>query len=333
MTPDRIDAFVTRLPKCELHLHFEGAVPMELVHRWCMPPIPKRPEWREHDHRYESFATDFSEVMRLTWGGTCNSLERLDEASSLIYKNLFEQNVRYLEMSFGIGAYPYAASETLEAFKSNVPDGMTVRIIGGLSRDRDIGMICEAGEKYVQDDRLDGFDVHGKEAVGDPADFLDLYEAARARGLILKAHAGELSGPESVEQALDTLNVKRIQHGVRGIESDSLMQRYIDEDITLDLCPWSNVKLGIYPDLETHPVADLHRAGVRVTVNTDDPTPFGQTITDEYRWLMSERQMSVGEVGAIAKNGFEVARMPDDVRTTSTIEIDTLVAEYEEAKP
>lgn len=328
MTPDRITEFVAQLPKCELHLHFEGAVPIVFVHRWSKEFIPSRPPWREHDYRYESFALDFREVMRVTWRDVCTSLERIDEASTRIYEDLFVRNVRYLEMSFGIGAYPYPVSETLAAFKSGVPQGMTVRIIGGLSRDRDTPFILKAGAETIKADALDGIDLHGNERVGNPGVFRGLYESAQSRGLIIKAHAGEFGGPDSIEEVMDALQVKRIQHGVRGIESDRLIQRYIDEDITLDTCPWSNVKLGVYPDLKTHPVADLHRAGVRVTVNTDDPTPFGQTISDEYGWLMSEREMRVEEVGAIAKNGFEIARMPDDARAAAVTEIDRLVAEY-----
>ena len=303
---------------------------MDLVRRWCSDTVPDRPEWRETDYRYTSFSEDFTEAMGATWRGTCTTLERLDTISSAIYDGLLAQNVRYLEMSFGIGAYPYPVDETLAAFKSGVPDGMCVRIIGALHRSIDAGRIGSAGAEYITADALDGVDIHGNEQKGDPRAFSHLFDAARERGLILKAHAGELRGPESVEEILSVLNVKRIQHGVRGVESDELVRRYVDEDITLDLCPWSNVKLQVYPDLKTHPVADLHRAGVRVTVNTDDPTMFGQTITDEYGWLISERGMSVSEAGAIAKNGYEVGRMPEQMKQNSAAEIDALVAEYSE---
>ena len=302
---------------------------MELVRRWCREPIPERPAWREHNYRYRSFATDFGEVMRLTWRSTCDTPEKLNEASSMIYRQLLDQNVRYLEMSFGLGAYPEPASEILSAFKANVPEGMTVKIIGGISRDRDTPAILKCAHEYLDAGGMDGIDLHGNETVGDLAEFVAAYVAASERGMICKAHAGELCGPESVEQVLDTLKVKRVQHGVRGIESEDLVKRFCDDDITLDLCPWSNVKLGVYPDLQSHPVAELHRKGVRVTVNTDDPTPFGQTLTDEYTWLVTECRITVSEVGAIAKNGFEVADMPDEAKRKSAAEIDQLVSEFE----
>jgi len=327
----RIRSFAKWLPKCEVHLHFEGAVPVELAREWAPEPIPSPASWEAQDYRFESFTGDFSQVMQLTWKDTCTSLERLDIISSRIFEGLDRQNVRYVEMSFGIGAYPYPAGETLAAFKSGVPDGMTVRIIGALSRDRDIPVIREAAHGYISCDDLDGVDIHGNEMVGDPMSFVDFYDVARERDLILKAHAGEMRGPESIEEMLDKLSVKRIEHGVRAIESDEMVQRLIDEEVTLGLCPWSNVKLGFYPDLETHPVADLHRAGVSVTINTDDPTPFCHTITDEYAWLISERSMSVQEVGEIARNGFAIGRMDEDVRRRSIEEIDQLVSEYAEA--
>jgi adenosine deaminase len=303
---------------------------MELVRSWSPEPIPEQPEWQATAYRYESFTEDFMKVMALTWRYTCNSLERLDEASALIYHKLFEQNVRYLEMSFAVGAYPYEASETLSAFKSNIPKGMAVRIIAGISRDRDRDTILEASREFVGADALDGVDLHGNETVGDPRSFVDLYETARSRGLILKAHAGELCGSESVEQVLDVLRVDRVEHGVRAIESVDLVRRCADEGITFDVCPWSNVKLGVFPDLKTHPVADLHRSGVNVTVSTDDPTPFGQTLTDEFCWLISESSMTVQEVGEIARNGFRVADLPAEARNKALIQIDQLVAEYDD---
>ena len=229
---------------------------MDLVRNWCTEQIPARPEWQDRAYRYESFAEDFMKVMVLTWRGTCNSLDRLDEASTLIYRKLFEQNVRYLEMSFGAGAYPYEASETLSAFKSNIPEGVTVKIIAGVSRDRDTEAILEVSRGYVESDALDGVDLHGNETVGDPRSFVDLYETARSRGLILKAHAGELCGPESVEQVLDVLRVDRVEHGVRAIESEDLVRRCADEGVTFDVCPWSNVKLGVFPDLKM-PISSL----------------------------------------------------------------------------
>ena len=328
MTQEKIREFARRLPKCELHLHFEGAVPMELVRRWSTEPIPERPVWREHDYRYNFFA-DFGEVMRLTWRETCDTPDKLNEASSLIYRQLLDQNVRYLEMSFGVGAYPEQSSEILAAFKADILEGMTVKIIGGISRDRDTPAILKSAYEYLDVGGMDGIDLHGNETVGDLAEFVAVYEAANERGMICKAHAGELRGPESVEQVLDTLKVKRVQHGVRGIESEDLVKRYHDDAVTLDLCPWSNVKLGVYPDLRSHPVADLYRQGVRVTINTDDPTPFGQTLTDEYTWLVTECGMTTSEVGAIAKNGFEVADMPDESKRKSVEEIDQLVTEFE----
>ncbi|HCK10330.1 MAG TPA: hypothetical protein DHW45_10680 [Candidatus Latescibacteria bacterium] len=331
MSPVDIDSFVTALPKCEVHLHFEGAVPMRLVQEWCTEELPEAPPWRRRDYRYGSFATEFSEVMRVTWRGTCDTLERLDVASTEIYRDLAAQNVLYLEMSIGIGAYPYPPAETLAAFKNGIPDGLTVRIIGGLSRDRDFKLIHDAGTAYAACGALNGLDLHGLESEGDPRMFLDLYEMGRERGLILKAHAGEMSGPDSIVSILDSLNVKRIEHGVRGIESDALVQRYIDEDITLDLCPWSNVKLGVYPDLKCHPVRDLHRRGVRVTVNTDDPTPFGQTLTEEYSWLLTECGLSVEEVGAIAKNGFVIADLDERAKGQAIRKIDALVSKYAKA--
>ena len=325
---DTLDAFVQALPKCEVHLHLEGAVPLDLAREWSSEPVPKDPEWLDPGHRYSSFK-DFIHVLNLTWRGHLNTLERIQQAATEIFRQLNAQNVRYVEMSFGVGAYTFPVVETVAALKAGAPDGMTVRIIAGLSRDRDTAYILKIGEEAVWADNVDGVDLHGDERVGDPRDFLGLYQEARSRGMITKAHAGEFGGPTSVIQALDLQRVNRLQHGVGASNDQGLIQRFLDEGVTLDMCPWSNVKLGVIEQLGGHPLPMFHRAGVRVTVSTDDPTLFGQRLTDEYRWLHTEMGLSYGEIGQIAANAFLNAKMDDGERDTCLSEIASVVEAYE----
>lgn len=324
----RLDAFIQALPKCEVHLHLEGAVPLHLARAWSDESIPDTPEWWDSEHRYESFS-EFIHVLNLTWRGHLNTLGRLEETASEIWSGLVEQNVRYVEMSFGVGAYTFPVVETVAALKSAVPDGLTVRIIAGLSRDRDTPNILKVGEEAIWADNVDGIDLHGNEREGDPRDFLGLYQEARSREMITKAHAGEFGGAASVVEMLDLLCVDRIQHGVGAAKDRALVQRFLDEGVTLDVCPWSNVKLGVTDKLAGHPLPALHRAGVRVTVSTDDPTLFGQTLSDEYRWLYSEMGMSFEEIGQIAANPFLNARMDQAERNACLTEIATVVESYE----
>ena len=325
---ERLTSFIQALPKCEVHLHLEGAVPLNLARAWSDAPISDPPEWFDPAHRYTSFP-EFIQVLNLTWRGRLDSLERLEKAATEIWRGLVAQNVRYVEMSFGVGAYTFPVVETVAALKAGTPDGLTVRIIAGVSRDRDTPYILKIGREAVWADNVDGIDLHGDEREGDPRDFLGLYQEARSRGMITKAHAGEFGGASSVVEVLDLLRVKRIQHGVGAANDRSLVQRFLDEDVTLDMCPWSNVKLGVTDSLRRHPLPALHRAGVRVTVSTDDPTLFGQTLSDEYRSLHTGMGLSFEEIGQIAANAFLNAKMDEVKRDACLNEIASIVESYE----
>jgi len=130
--------------------------------------------------------------------------------------------------------------------------------------------------------RVTGFGMAGDERFGQPADYARAFAIAGDAGLGLTVHAGELAGPESVRDALDHLPITRIGHGVRAAEDSDLLRRLADEAITLELCPGSNIALGLYPDRQSHPLRRLVEAGVAVTLNSDDPPFFHTTIGAEY---------------------------------------------------
>ena len=130
--------------------------------------------------------------------------------------------------------------------------------------------------------RLTGFGMGGDEQFGRPKDFLHAFDMAREAGYQLTSHAGELVGPHSVFDSLEYLKVERIGHGVRAIEDTLVVQRLIDENITLEVNPGSNIFLGIYDSLNLHPIQRLREMGVQVTVSTDDPPFFKTDMTKEY---------------------------------------------------
>ena len=127
-----------------------------------------------------------------------------------------------------------------------------------------------------------GFGLAGDEAHAHKADFARAFAMAKDAGLRLTAHAGEVTGPHSVRDALDHLQVERIGHGVRSIEDPALVDRLVAEGIVLEVCPGSNVALGFYPDLASHPVRALIDRGVAVTLSSDDPPFFDTNVRREY---------------------------------------------------
>jgi len=154
-----------------------------------------------------------------------------------------------------------------------------------------------------------GFDLAGPEATYPAPPHAAAFRAARDVGLGLTAHAGEVPGTQRVREALD-LGVVRIAHGVTAAEDEELMRLLRMRDVTLDLCPTSNVQAGIVPELRAHPLARLHRAGVSVTISTDDRTLTGTTLSDEMARISAALRLDPPELAAIALNGFRRAFAP-----------------------
>lgn len=154
-----------------------------------------------------------------------------------------------------------------------------------------------------------GFDIAGPEDAWPAPPHAAAFDAAREGGLALTAHAGEVPGAARVREVLD-FGVARVAHGATAIDDADLLQLLRARDVTLDLCPTSNVQAGLYPAVSSHPIAALHRAGVSVTLSTDERTVTGTTLTDEYARTADEVGLSPDELAAIALNGFQRAFAP-----------------------
>jgi len=148
-----------------------------------------------------------------------------------------------------------------------------------------------------------GFDLAGREAEYPAPPHAAAFVAAAAGGLALTTHAGEVPGPQRIREALD-LGVGRIAHGVTTADDPDLVALVRERDVTLDLCPTSNVQAGIVADLASHPLAALHRAGVSVTISTDDRTVSATTLTDELARIATAQRLTRKELASIAVNAF-----------------------------
>lgn len=152
-----------------------------------------------------------------------------------------------------------------------------------------------------------GFGMGGDERMHQMADFAPAFDIARGAGLQLTTHAGEICGPQSVIDALDHLKPVRIGHGVRSIESPDLVKRLTDEEITLEVCPGSNIALGIYPSYDAHPFETLRQAGCKVTLAVDDPPFFDTKIEQEYAQVSNAFDLNHKVQMEISKTAIEAA--------------------------
>lgn len=318
--------FIHRLPKTETHLHIEGALPYELLQR-INPGKFREPQacWAP-DFKWNCFE-DFEAHLidhAIQW---FTSPEHYHEAAQLIFRQHLAQNVRYVETSFHAGMIEFLGipgPEILHAIRSAVPGGLEVRVFMGMSRNCYNETLAPVLEDCVTWDGLAGVDLHGVEYLPLESWTPKLWEKARAHGLETKAHAGEFGSAANVREAIEVLGTRRIQHGIRAIEDDTVVDLAIQTGTTFDVCPISNVKLDVIDRLEDHPIRKFFDRGLRCTISTDDPFSFGNKVEDEYAALSAGLGFTNDELKQIAKNGFEVALVDDATRAKWVAEVDAL---------
>lgn len=164
-----------------------------------------------------------------------------------------------------------------------------------------------------------------------PEPFVEGFALAREAGLISAPHAGELAGPASVVGALDALGARRIAHGVRAVEDPALVRRLAGEGVTLDVCPTSNVMLSVVPDLDSHPLRRLLEAGVRCTLNGDDPLLFGPGLLEEYALVRDRMGLTDEQLAFLARCSVEDSGAPPELVDRARAGIDAWLASEETA--
>ena len=320
--------FIQALPKTETHLHLEGALPYELLTAMDPEQWPPDPKFRARGYRYASFP-EFERLLldhALPW---FTSAERYHEAAKMIFAKHVAQNVRYVETSFHLPVTQFikvSGPDIIAAIRAAVPQGLEVRIFAGMLRSDIGGDLQPTIDKLHTWDELAGVDLHGDEAMPTHPDTAKVWARIRAAGKVTKCHAGEFDGPGRVQEAIEQLGVQRIQHGIRAIEDPAVVKLAADKGVTFDVCPISNVGLKVVPSMKEHPIRRLMVAGVRCTVSTDDPLCFANTLNEEYQTLVDELTFTKAELAQLARNGWEVADVPADVRKSMLKEIEGIVA-------
>ena len=322
----KIQSFLQALPKAELHLHLEGALPWAMV-QTQHSHMPNAPAWWSETFRFADF-TDFLAAIGSCYREVLVSTEQYAYAAQTLCNQLASQNVRYVEISFSTDhalSMGLSLDEVVATIKSAAVGQMVVRVFGGINRNVAYTLNDPLIKAMLNTPLLDGFDLHGDERLNTPKPYAEIYAQAQAAGLMTRAHAGEIVGPQSVRDALDFLGVKRIEHGTTAIYDQVLVERLAEEQITLDLCLTSNLKLGVVPKLTAHPICEFHRRGIPVTVNTDDPTIFGCSLTEELQLLVDKLGFSLADVAQMQRNAFHVANMPQTAKAAVLAEIDALL--------
>ncbi len=171
-----------------------------------------------------------------------------------------------------------------------------------------------------------GFGLSNDERRGEALAFAKAFEIADRAGLISAPHAGELVGPDSVWSCLDGLGARRIGHGVRSIEDPRLVAHLAEAGITCEVCPTSNVALGVHPDLEAVPLRKLYEAGVPIALGADDPLLFGTRLLDQYEAARHAHGFDDVALAELARMSIRASAAPDDVRQQLLADVDVWLA-------
>lgn len=298
------------LPKVELHVHLEGAIPLpalaELAHKYDEREASDLEALRER-FRFRDFA-HFIDVW--VWkNGLLRELDDFAFVAEAVARDLRAQHVLYAEAFYSPPDFAkrgLGASGITEAVREGFDrvDGIELRLVADLVRDFGPVRAARALEEIAEARSFGviGIGIGGSEHEFPPEPFAEVFERARELGFRTSAHAGEAAGPGSVRGAVEVLRVDRVGHATRAAEDHRLVAELEARRIPLEMCPISNVRTRVVSDLAHHPVRDFFDRGLLVTVNTDDPAMFQTSLAQEYRELVRVHGFTFEEIRKLVEN-------------------------------
>jgi aminodeoxyfutalosine deaminase len=314
------------MPKAEIHLHLEGAIDLDTI-VWLRR---QRGERDDSDLRLRLAGLyahrDFLHFLQ-NYRALCAELRRPQYFAAVVAAlsaRLARDHVRFAEVmcspmiftrqGMPIGEIMDAVGEA--ARRGEEEHGVVLRFLFDGVRQWGIEAFEELVNMAVdcRDAGVIGVGIGGDERSLPTAAFGAAMQEARRLGLHTVIHAGEFDGPRSVWEAIDELGVERVGHGIRAIEDDHLVKTLARRGIPLECCPTSNVRTGVVESWDDHPIARLHAAGVRVTVNSDDPALFDTSLSEEWRLLESRLGLSRRDVVQIGLQTIEAAFLEPEAR-------------------
>ncbi|WP_287432888.1 adenosine deaminase [Maritimibacter sp.] len=332
--PEELADAIKRMPKVELHHHIEGAAPPAFVRGMAAEKGLNISNIFDERGAYDY--ADFLQFLDVYEQATkpLTSPEDYGRLTVAVLEEAAKDNVIYLETfispAFCGGGDVAAWKEYLHAIREAAATVPEVTLRGIITAVRHFGpdeakraAICA---QETVGSFITGFGMGGDENAGTFRDFTYAYDAAREAGLRLTTHAGEWGGPKVVREAIEVLKVERIGHGVRSIEDPKLVDYLAASGVVLEVCPQSNVALGVYPSTKAHPIQKLRKAGVTVTVSTDDPPFFHTTMTREFEELALAFGWDVDDFRALGITAADAAFCDKATRAALKSKLEKFVA-------
>jgi adenine deaminase len=315
------------LPTAELHLHLEGTLEPGTIFRLAERNRIRLPyaDVDELAARYDF--TDLQSFLDLYYTNmavlrTAEDFFEMTEAylaraaaAGVCHAEVFLDPQAHLARGIPLGPIMEGVSAALES--AGPRHGMSTGLIIAMLRDHSAESAMQTLDAVLAlGTPIIGIGLDSAETGNPPSKFTDVFAKARAAGLHLVAHAGEEGPPEYIWQALDLLQVERIDHGVRCLEDEALVSRLASERIPLTVCPLSNVRLKVVENMMAHSLPEMMRRGLLVTVNSDDPAYFGGYLDDNFAALEGALGLTGEEAATLARNSINASFL-DDARKAS----------------
>ncbi|HLB15910.1 MAG TPA: adenosine deaminase [Burkholderiales bacterium] len=315
-------ALVDGLPKAELHLHIEGSLEPELMFALAKRNRVALPYPTVASLKAAYDFSDLQSFLNIYYAGASVLATERDffDMTWAYLERAQTDNVRHVEIFFDpqthtsrgvpfrIAIEGIHAALSEGARKLGISAFLIMCFLRHLSEEDAFATVEEA---LPYRDRIVGVGLDSSERGHPPSKFARVFARCRELGWRAVAHAGEEGPPAYITEALDLLKAERIDHGVRCLEDPAVVARLAAEQIPLTVCPLSNVKLRLFPSLEQHNLRQLMAAGLRVTVNSDDPAYFGGYVNENYRAVQRALGLSREDLRRLAKASFLASFLPE----------------------
>ncbi len=332
-----IAGFVAALPKAELHLHIEGTFEPELMFAIAERNGVRLPYASVEEVRAAYAFSNLQDFLDIYYAGASVLLEEQD-FHDLAWAYLVRaraDNVRHAEIFFDPQTHtdrgvPFAT--VVEGIGRALDDaearlGLSSRLIMCFLRHLDEAAAFDTLEAAMDHrGRLAGVGLDSSERGHPPSKFREVFRRARAAGLLAVAHAGEEGPPEYIREAIDLLEVVRVDHGNAALEDDDLVADLVRRRMPLTVCPLSNVRLRVVDDMAAHPLGRMLARGLFVTVNSDDPAYFGGYVNDNYVAVAEALGLRREDLVRLARNSFEASWLDGPDKAARLAELDAAVA-------
>ena len=334
---ERLDSYIAGLPKAELHLHIEGSLEPEQMFEFAQRNKVVIPFDSVEAVRAAYDFSNLQDFLDIYYAGAnvLQTEQDFHDMALAYFQRAAADNVRHAEiffdpqthtdrgLPFSVAADGLLAGMTTAEAELGVSSKLILCFLRHLDEEAAFDTLRQA-EPWL--DRIVGVGLDSSEVGHPPSKFQRVFARARDMGLKLCAHAGEEGPPEYVHEALDLLQIDRMDHGNRSMEDETLIRRLADEQMTLTVCPLSNLKLCVVDDLKDHPVPEMLRRGLHVTLNSDDPAYFGGYVNQNYLALANAVGLTRDQVTRIARNSFEGSFLSEAEKRARLAEIDAYAA-------